>query len=138
MVDGTDANDTAAALVGAAPLLMYYAWMGNARVRLLAIFCAALIANGLVLLNSRGAFLGVVVGSGVFLLFMILFKVVLGGGPGHGGLQGSGRSGRAAVRSECGVDRREQPELPASRRAVVVNHEHLARRPAPPVAVASP
>jgi len=74
MVDAPDANDTAAALVPAAVILMYYAWMGNMKVRLLALFCGALIANGLVLINSRGAFLGVVVSLSIFLFFMLFSR----------------------------------------------------------------
>jgi len=74
LVDSPDANGTAAALVPAAALLMYYAWLGNKRVKLLCVFCGALIANGLVLINSRGAFLGGVVGGGVFLLYMIFSR----------------------------------------------------------------
>ncbi len=74
MVDAPDANDTAAALVPAAVILMYYAWMGSMKVRLLALFCGALIANGLVLINSRGSFLGVVVSLSIFLFFMLFSR----------------------------------------------------------------
>ena len=71
MVDALDANDTAAAMVPAAVLLMYFAWMGSTRVRLLAVICGAVIANGLVLINSRGSFLGVVVSLAIFVFFMV-------------------------------------------------------------------
>ncbi len=71
LVDSPDANGAAAALVPAGALLMYFAWMGNWKIKLLCIGCGALIANGLVLINSRGAFLGVVVGSGFYLLHMM-------------------------------------------------------------------
>ncbi|UZD66504.1 O-antigen ligase family protein [Marinobacter sp. AN1] len=74
MVDAPDANGVAAALVPAGALLMYYAWMGNWKVKLLCVGCGALIANGLVLINSRGAFLGVVVGAGLYLLHMIFSR----------------------------------------------------------------
>ncbi|MCG8517062.1 MAG: O-antigen ligase family protein [Pseudomonadales bacterium] len=74
LVDSPDANGVAAALVPAGALLMYYAWMGNWKVRMLCVFCGALIANGLVLINSRGAFLGVVAGSGLYLLYMIFSR----------------------------------------------------------------
>lgn len=75
MVDtGGDSNMTAAAMVPALVFLMYMAWLGNKKVKLLAVFCGGLIANGLVLINSRGAFLGVVVGSGFFLCYMIFSR----------------------------------------------------------------
>ncbi|MFC6684912.1 hypothetical protein ACFQGA_10805 [Marinobacter koreensis] len=63
LVDAPDANDTAAAIVPAVVFLMYFAWLGNKKVKLLCVICGALIANGLVLINSRGAFLGVVGGQ---------------------------------------------------------------------------
>jgi hypothetical protein len=69
-VDANDANDLAAALVPATVILMYYAWMGSKKVKLLCFFCGAFIANGLVLINSRGAFLGVVAGVGLYLVYM--------------------------------------------------------------------
>jgi len=75
MVDtGGDGNHTAAALVPAAVMLIYQAWMGNKKIRLLSFFCGALIVNCLVLINSRGAFLGVVVGSGLFICYMLFSR----------------------------------------------------------------
>lgn len=74
MTDGPDANDTAAALVPAAVMLMYFAWLGGKKEKVLAVLMGAIIANGLVLINSRGAFLGGVVSLGVFLGYMIFSK----------------------------------------------------------------
>lgn len=74
MTDALDANDTAAALAPACILLLYYFWMGNKKIKLLCLFCGALIANGLVLINSRGAFLGVIAGAGIYLLFMVFSR----------------------------------------------------------------
>jgi hypothetical protein len=75
MVDtGGDGYHTAAALVPAAVMLIYQAWMGNKKVRVLSFFCGALIVNGLVLINSRGAFLGVVAGGGLFLCYMLFSR----------------------------------------------------------------
>jgi hypothetical protein len=74
LVDSPDANGVASALVPAGALLMYYAWMGNWKVKLLCVACGGLIANGLVLINSRGAFLGVVVGAGFYLLHMVFSR----------------------------------------------------------------
>ncbi|WP_404362219.1 O-antigen ligase family protein [Marinobacter sp.] len=72
--DGSDVNGVAAALVPSGVLLLYYAWMGNKKIRILCFLFGAFIANGLVLFNSRGAFLGAVVSSGLFLLHMVFSK----------------------------------------------------------------
>ena len=74
MVDGFQANDTAAALVPAFSLLMYFAWQGNFKLRMLSAVLGVFIANGLVLINSRGSFLGVVSSLGIFIMFMIFSK----------------------------------------------------------------
>jgi|SRR5690554_4220299 len=75
MVDaGGDGNMTAAAMAPALIILTYMAWLGSKKVKFLAILCGAFIANGIVLINSRGAFLGVVVGASFFLLFMIFSR----------------------------------------------------------------
>lgn len=75
MIDtGGDSNYTSAALVPALVLLMYYAWLGNKKMKLFSALCGAFIANGLVLINSRGAFLGAVVGVGFFLCYMLFSK----------------------------------------------------------------
>lgn len=75
MVDtGGDGNMTAAAMVPALTILTYMAWMGNKKIKVLAIFCGAFIANGIVLINSRGAFLGAVVGTLFFLFYMIFSR----------------------------------------------------------------
>jgi hypothetical protein len=79
MVDAPDGNFFAAALVPAAALLMYYAWMGNKKIKLMCVVCGALIANGLVLINSRGSFVGVVVGAGLFILYMIFSRYQIKG-----------------------------------------------------------
>jgi hypothetical protein len=74
LIDSPDANGVAAALVPSAVLLMYYAWMGNYKVKMLCVFCGALIANGLVLINSRGSFVGVVASAGLFLMYMMFSR----------------------------------------------------------------
>ncbi|EMP55584.1 O-antigen polymerase [Marinobacter santoriniensis NKSG1] len=72
--DGSDVNGVAAALVPAGVLLLYYAWMGNKKTRLICFLFGAFVANGLVLFNSRGAFLGVVASCGLFLFYMMFSK----------------------------------------------------------------
>ncbi len=74
LVDSPDSNGVASTLVPAAALLMYYAWLGNKKAKILCVICGALIANGLVLINSRGSFVGVVVSGGAFLLVMMFSK----------------------------------------------------------------
>lgn len=74
MIDAPDANGTAAALVPSAVLLMYLFWQGGKYSRIFAVIMGALIANGIVLINSRGSFLGVVVSLGIFLMFMIFSR----------------------------------------------------------------
>jgi len=71
MVDAPNANDTAAAIVPAVVLCLYYfwrlkPWWGKALIAFAGIF----IANGLILINSRGAFLGVALSIVYFMLFM--------------------------------------------------------------------
>lgn len=74
MIDAPDANGTAAALVPSAVLLMYLFWQGGKYSRLFAMIMGAIIANGIVLINSRGSFLGVVASLGIFLMFMIFSR----------------------------------------------------------------
>lgn len=74
MIDAPEANGTAAALVPAAVILLYFAWQGNLKVKLMAGLMGAFIANALVLINSRGSFLGVVVSLGCYLMFMMFSR----------------------------------------------------------------
>ncbi|MDP5130694.1 MAG: O-antigen ligase family protein [Paraglaciecola sp.] len=75
MVDtGGDANGVAAVLVPSIVVLLYFAWQGSWKIRLLAAFCSAYVVNALVLINSRGAFLGVVVGAGLFIGYMLFSR----------------------------------------------------------------
>jgi hypothetical protein len=69
-----DANGVAAALVPACSILLYLVWVSSRRVKILCVLFGALIANGLVLLNSRGAFLGILSSAGLFALFMIFSR----------------------------------------------------------------
>ena len=79
-IDAGDSNGTAAIMVPALIFLLYYVWLGkNIYVKALAVVCGALITNGLVLINSRGAFLAVVVGASVFVSYMLFSKFQRGG-----------------------------------------------------------
>jgi len=72
-LDAPDANSTAALLVPTIPFLIYFVWQGTLKVKFLTVFFGVWIANALVLINSRGAFLGVLVGAGYF-SFMMIFS----------------------------------------------------------------
>ncbi|MFP3978294.1 O-antigen ligase family protein [Marinobacter sp. KMM 10035] len=74
MIDtGGDGNMTAAAMIPALIILTYMAWMGKTKTKIVALFCGALIVNGVVLINSRGSFVGAVLGAS-FLLFYMIFS----------------------------------------------------------------
>ena len=73
-VDSPDSNGIAAALAPAVVLLIYYAWMGTKTMRAVAVVCAAFVVNALILINSRGAFVAVVVGAGFFMCYMIFSR----------------------------------------------------------------
>ena len=77
MVDSPDANTTAATLVPALPLLIYYGWQAQWKMKLVYLGLTVLIVNGLVLINSRGAFLGAFLGIVYFLTFMFFSKYKL-------------------------------------------------------------
>lgn len=73
-VDSPDANGIAAAITPALVLLIYYAWLGNRYVKTATVICAAFIVNGIVLINSRGAFLGAAVGGAFFICYMLFSR----------------------------------------------------------------
>ncbi len=74
MVDVPDANGFSAALVPAIPLLVFFFWQGSRWQRILVCALGIWIANGIVLINSRGSFLGAAVGTIWFLGTMLLAR----------------------------------------------------------------
>lgn len=76
-LDAPDSNGISAAIAPAIPLFMYYMWRAKTKTKMLLGLCAVLTLNGIVLLNSRGAFLGVVAGTGYFLIIMTFSKYKL-------------------------------------------------------------
>ena len=74
MVDSPDSNMTAAALVPTIPLIIYFGWQLKWKYKVVLGVLAILIINGLILINSRGAFLGMVAGGGYFLMYMLFSK----------------------------------------------------------------
>ena len=70
-VDSPDANGLAAAIAPSAVLCLYYFWTAsNNKIRLLIVGAGAFIANGLVLINSRGAIIAVALSCGLFMWHM--------------------------------------------------------------------
>lgn len=78
MVDSPDANGVAASIVPGIPLAIYFIWLGESlRSRIFAAIAGLLIANGLILINSRGAFLGAAAGFAYFVIAMMFSKYKL-------------------------------------------------------------
>jgi len=75
LVDAPDVNGLAATIVVGSVFCLYYFWVSKGLARIGAIVAGALIVNSLVLMNSRGAFLGVAVGAGWFVFRLYRSKV---------------------------------------------------------------
>jgi len=72
-LDAPGANGISAAIAPAIPLLIYFFWRANIKIKIAALLLGVFIANGLILINSRGAFLGAAVGL-AYLVFFIAFS----------------------------------------------------------------
>ncbi len=72
MVDSPDINDLAALLTIGAYFSLYLFWKSKLAIKPIVVVCGALILNGIVLINSRGAFLAILVG-GLWFVFQ-MFK----------------------------------------------------------------
>ena len=75
-IDSPDSNGAAAVLVPAIPVFLYFIWRVRGYMKYSAIFFAVLTLNALVLLNSRGAFLGVLVG-GLYSVRFVFFSSII-------------------------------------------------------------
>jgi len=73
LVDAPEANGTAAAIVAAIPLIIYFLWWGNNKIKLLMLILGPLIVNAIILINSRGSFLGAAAGI-VYFMFTMFFS----------------------------------------------------------------
>lgn len=71
--DGTDANDTAAVVITAIPLIIHLLIHSKLWVRIALALFIAFIIDAIVLLNSRGAFIGILVSMSYF-FFNIIFS----------------------------------------------------------------
>jgi hypothetical protein len=70
-VDAPDSNGLAAAITPSLVLCLYYFWTHNKKViKLMFILAGIFIANAIVLINSRGAFLGAAISIGFFMYYM--------------------------------------------------------------------
>jgi O-antigen ligase len=75
MVDSPDANGTAASIAPSLVLILYYFWTTkNKLLKGVFAIAGAFIANAIVLINSRGAFLGVAVSVAYFIFHMFFSK----------------------------------------------------------------
>ncbi|MDT0593609.1 O-antigen ligase family protein [Glaciecola petra] len=71
-VDSPDANGIAAAIAPSIALALYFIWQSKTLwLKFAAAICAVFVANALILINSRGAILGV--GVSVFYLFFVMY-----------------------------------------------------------------
>lgn len=75
LVDAPDANGASATLVPALALLIYFFWLGSKKVKFAMVVAGGLIVNALILINSRGAFLGVAASVAYFLWGMFNSKL---------------------------------------------------------------
>jgi len=76
-VDSPEANTIAASIAPVITLIIYFIWHGSVKVKVVTGICAVLVVNGLVLINSRGAFLGALCGFGYFIGVMIFSRYKL-------------------------------------------------------------
>ena len=75
LIDAPDSNGTSAALAPVVPFLMFYFWRGNIWIKIFVAIAGIFILNALILINSRGAFIGVFVGSLYFFSHMVRSKI---------------------------------------------------------------
>nr|WP_252730425.1 O-antigen ligase family protein [Colwellia sp. E2M01] len=78
MVDSPDSNGTAAAIASSLVFCLYYFWFTKNKLgKLCFVIAGGLITNGLILINSRGAFLAVFVSITLFLFSVYFSKINL-------------------------------------------------------------
>lgn len=71
---GGDSNPTAANLIAAVPILLFYLIKGKTWQRLLSLLFLAYIVDGIILINSRGAFVGLVVSCSYLVAVYVFFN----------------------------------------------------------------
>jgi len=75
-IDSPDSNGAAAVLVPAIPVILYFVWRVKGYFKYSAMLFAVLTVNALVLLNSRGSFLGVLIG-GLYAMRFVMFSSII-------------------------------------------------------------
>lgn len=76
MVDSPDANGLAAALAPALIFYLYLFWVNtNIKIKLGLVVGGAFLANAMVQIGSRGAFLGIAIGCAVFIYILFFSKM---------------------------------------------------------------
>lgn len=75
LIDAPDSNGASAAIAPVIPFLIYYFWLGSKKVKIAMTIAGALIVNGIILINSRGAFLGAAVGGLYFMWEMYVSEI---------------------------------------------------------------
>jgi len=78
-LDAPDSNTLSASMVPCIPIVIYFVWQGDIKQKIVAALTGVFILNGIILINSRGAFLGVVMGSGYLIWNMAMSKYKLPG-----------------------------------------------------------
>ena len=74
-IDSPDTNVVAAIVTPAAILALYWFWVDSRmKIRVSMVVAGAFITNSLVLINSRGAFLGIIAGSAYFMYSLYFSK----------------------------------------------------------------
>jgi hypothetical protein len=77
VIDAPDSNGASATLVPALPLLIFYFLFASNKIRVMLVVAGGLIVNALILINSRGAFVGGAVSVSYFLWGMYFSSVKL-------------------------------------------------------------
>lgn len=72
--DASEANDLGLLIMTSIPILIFYLLKGNKLQKIISVGFLLFVLNALVLLNSRGAFVGMVVSSAYLLFIMMLNK----------------------------------------------------------------
>lgn len=76
MTDAVDSNGAAAVLITSVPIFIFYLIKGRPWQKIVSLVCLAFVFDGIILINSRGAFLGLFV-AGLYFAFMIMKERLL-------------------------------------------------------------
>lgn len=71
MIDAPDVNVATAAMISSLPFLIFFFWKGSLKIKIIMVILGGVIVNGIVLANSRGAFVGGLIGVLYFVWEML-------------------------------------------------------------------